>query len=126
MKDIEERKDLELLIDEFYKKALKDPIISHFFTKVVQLDWKTHIPLIVDFWESNLLGSGNYKGNPMLTHLELNRKSPLNKEHFDRWLLLWEQTIKEQFKGDKAHLAIKRAEQIAQLMQFKIQQQETS
>jgi hemoglobin len=125
MPDITHRKDLELLIDAFYKKALKDELIQHFFTEVVQLDWEQHIPLIVDFWESSLLGTGNYKGNPMSAHLQLDRKSPLEPAHFDRWLKLWEETVNENFDGETANLAISRAQQIAQLMQFKIEQERT-
>ena len=123
MTDITQRKDLELLIDSFYKKALKDKLIQHFFTDVVPLDWEQHIPLIVDFWESSLLDSGNYKGNPMSAHLKLDQRSPLKKVHFDRWLELWERNVNENFEGEKAKLAISRAKQIAQLMQYKIEQE---
>lgn len=121
--DLSTRSAIEILIDRFYQKALKDELIKHFFTEVVQLNWEKHIPLIVDFWESNILGTGNYQGNPMLVHLELNRKSKLEAKHFDRWLELWELTIKENFEGEKAELAMSRAQQIAQLMQYKIKQE---
>ena len=59
----------------------------------------------------------------MLKHLELAVKSPMRKEHFDRWLMLWNETVKELYQGDIAVEAVKRAEQIAQLMLFKINQQ---
>ena len=75
-----------------------------------------------DFWESILLGSMTYKGNPMLKHLALNQKAPLENRHFERWLSLWEKTLNTHFKGSKATDALKRATQIAHLMQFKIQQ----
>lgn len=118
--DIKNRADLETLIDSFYQKATHDELIKHFFTEVVQLNWQTHIPLIVDFWESSLFGSNNYKGNPMTAHLALNQKSPLLPQHFDRWLELWEATVNELFEGAMAEMTIARAKQIAQLMQFKI------
>ncbi len=73
MKDIQERKDIELLVDEFYKKVLKDDVIGHFFTEVVQLDWEKHIPIMYDFWETTLLGNIKYKGNPMVKHIELSK-----------------------------------------------------
>ncbi|MAY82628.1 MAG: sec-independent protein translocase TatC [Flavobacteriales bacterium] len=123
MKDIENREDLELLIDRFYKKALKDEVIQHFFTKEVELNWDSHIPLIVDFWESSLLGTGIYRGNPMSAHIALDQNSPMEQKHFDRWLNLWEESVKEHFAGEKADLAVSRAKQIAQLMQFKIGQE---
>ncbi len=120
-KDILDRSDLELLIDQFYKRVLSNPEISFFFTEVVELDWETHLPRIVDFWESNLLGRGPYKGNPMHVHIDLNKRSKLEHNHFEVWLQLWEESIQANFDGPMAELAIKRAKQIAQLMQLKLQ-----
>ncbi|SDS05698.1 group III truncated hemoglobin [Gramella sp. MAR_2010_147] len=121
MKDIQNRKDIELLVDEFYKLVIKDELIGHLFTQIVKLDWNVHIPVMYDFWETSLLGKTKYKGNPMLRHIELNRKETLKPEHFDRWLSLWEQSIKSNFKGEKAGMAIQRGHQIAELMKFKIE-----
>jgi hemoglobin len=88
----------------------------------VKLDWDKHIPVMNAFWGTTLLGKMKYKGNPMLKHIELNEKEPLGAEHFERWLFLWENTIRKNFNGTKAEEAIKRARQIAELMKFKIQQ----
>ncbi len=123
MRDIETRKDIEQLIDTFYSQLLKDEIIGHFFTQVVSLNWEIHIPLLYNFWESMLFDKDTYVGNPMLRHIELHQKHPLNPEHFDRWLYLWETTILQNYQGIKAELAIEKAKQIGGLMLFKIQQQ---
>lgn len=124
MKDIKSREDIRTLIDEFYKKVVADELIGHFFTEVVRLDWDKHIPTMYDFWETTLLGNLKYKGNPMIKHIELNKKESLNSEHFDRWLALWEDTLKKHFIGAKADEALKRARQIAELMKFKIRDSE--
>lgn len=121
-KDIEERRDIEVLVDAFYKKVVVDDVIGSFFTEVVELDWDKHIPVMYDFWETTLLGNMRYKGNPMIKHIELNRKEPLEARHFDRWLALWESTVRDNFRGIKADEAILRARQIGELMKFKIQQ----
>ena len=120
MKDIETLEDITFLVNQFYEKATIDPTISHFFTDVIQLNFEKHIPVISSFWESILFKKATYSGNPMLKHLELNALSPLTKAHFDRWLFLWKQTIDEHFTGELANEAISRAQQIGQLMQFKI------
>jgi hypothetical protein len=39
--DIQNREDLELLVNEFYKKVINDPIIGDFFTKIVDFSWKS-------------------------------------------------------------------------------------
>lgn len=120
MKDLNTRQDIKHLVDSFYKKARKDDLIGIYFTEVVQLDWDVHMPVMYDFWETTLLGSGPYRGNPMLKHIDLHRKRPLEGAHFDRWLNLWVETVRRLFEGENAENAVKRATQIAQLMKFKI------
>jgi hemoglobin len=97
-----------------------DDVIGFFFTEVVQLSLEKHIPIIVSFWETILLDKGTYKGNPMDKHFHLNRLSPIQPHHFQRWLLLWETTINENFSGTKAKEAINKARTIAYLMEQKV------
>ncbi|MBI1306642.1 MAG: sec-independent protein translocase TatC [Bacteroidetes bacterium] len=123
--DINNQQDVRDLVDAFYRKVLKDDLIAHFFTTVVQLDWEKHLPRIYAFWNSLLLPDGVYKGNAMGIHFELNEKSPMKAEHFERWLKLWRETVNEMFKGTNAENAISKAEQIAGLMNFKMNKQNT-
>jgi len=120
VKDIQTRQDIELLVDQFYKQLVVDEQIGFFFTQVVTLDWDIHIPIMYDFWETTLLGKRSYRGNPMLKHMILDQKTPLKKVHFTRWLSIWEKTIVQNFSGETADEAIKRAKHIGELMQFKI------
>lgn len=122
MKIIKTKKDIIFLVDAFYKKALMDAEIGYFFTEVIQLNFEKHMLRLYDFWESILFKKATYSGNPMLKHLELNAKSPLKPAHFERWLFLWQETIKAHFNGELATEAINKANQIGQLMQFKISQ----
>lgn len=120
MQDIENRSDIESIVNDFYKEAMVDEHISHFFTEVMPINLEDHIPTICDFWESSLLGARNYKGNPMLKHLQLNLKSPLMASHFDRWLTIWTNSIQKKHDGPLAELMIQRAQNIAEMMKFKI------
>jgi hemoglobin len=120
MTDIRDKKDVALLIDLFYQKAVPDAVIGHFFTTVVQVSWAIHIPIIISFWDGILFGDSGYKGNIIIKHIELNRLSNLKPEHFNRWLQLWAQIINENFIGPKANEAISRANSIAAIMQLKI------
>jgi hemoglobin len=122
-RDIEHRKDIELLVNTFYKKVLVDHVIGYIFTDVVNINFHEHMPKMVDFWETTLFQNILYKGNPMAVHLQLNLKEPLNKKHFDQWLTLFNETVDELFFGEKAHLAKTRAMSIATMMQIKIHQQ---
>ena len=121
-KDIENRKDIELLVDTFYKKVLKDNTIGYIFNKVAKIDWEKHLPLMYNFWETTILHKASYKGNPMKIHIDLNTKEPLKKAHFDQWLSMFNETVDELFHGEKAELSKTRALSIATLMQIKIYQ----
>ncbi len=121
-KDIENRKDIELLVDAFYEKVLQDETIGYIFNEVAKIDLAKHMPLMYDFWETTLFHKANYKGNPMRVHVDLHAKEPLKKVHFDRWLSMFKETIDELFHGEKAELAKTRALSIATVMQIKIYQ----
>ncbi|MBS1513374.1 MAG: group III truncated hemoglobin [Bacteroidetes bacterium] len=120
MNDITSRADIERLIIRFYDKVKKDDTIGFIFTEVVPINWDHHIPVIVDFWESILLDNPVYQKNAMEVHYTLNKKVPLQKEHFDTWILLFTNTVDELFEGRIAHLAKSRAKSIANVMHFKM------
>jgi hemoglobin len=119
-KDIENRDDLLLLIQEFYKKLLADDSINYLFTKVAKVNLDHHFPVLVDFWDSVLFQSGTYQKNAMQPHITLHHKSPLQKHHFDTWLNCFKQTVDELFEGQNAFVIKERATSIATVMKIKI------
>jgi hemoglobin len=119
-RDIGNREDVRLLIDSFYAKVRGDGVIGYFFNDVAKVDWEHHLPIMYDFWEGILFQKVGYAGNPMQVHTLLNQKSPLKKEHFDRWMKLFLETIGENFEGENPVLAGQRAQSIANLIEIKI------
>lgn len=119
--DITNRADIEKFIVEFYEKVKADPTIGFIFTDVVHMNWETHIPVIVDFWETILLDNPLYKKNAMEVHYDLNKKLPLQKEHFKSWLTLFNAAVDEFFEGNTATMAKTRAKSIADVMLFKME-----
>ena len=109
-RDIETRADLENLLSEFYDIATQDEEIGHHFA---ELDLKTHLPIIVNFWEKVLFGKQIYFGNPLAVHRKINEKSPLMPEHFQRWFEIFSRTVDELFAGKTADAAKLRAKMIA-------------
>jgi hemoglobin len=105
--DIESTADCEQLVRAFYGKAMADEKIGWIFTDVAELDLEAHIPVITSFWATNLLGAKSYKGGAFGVHGRLHQKAPggLRKEHFERWLVLWCQTVDELFDGPLAAAA---------------------
>lgn len=116
LKDIENRADLEKLLTEFYAVAVTDAKIGHYFTRVVQLDLETHLPVIVDFWEKILFGKPVYFGNPMTVHHQLHEKSPFEQAHFDCWLEIFSATVDRLFAGETANKTKEKAVNIARGM----------
>lgn len=120
MKDIESKEDIEFLVNAFYNEVKKDEKIGFFFTEIANIDFNKHLPKMYDFWESIIFKKASYSGNPMFSHIILNQKHTIEKQHFQRWLLLWEKTIRLYFKGSNAMEVIQRSRQIAELIQYKI------
>lgn len=127
MKDIQTRKDIENLMEIFYTKALSDDLIGFIFTDIAKLDLAHHLPIISDFWEMVLFQTVNfqekYGRSPLFTHLKLNERFSLQKEHFTRWLKIFNETVDQIFAGEKADLAKMRAVSIANTMLIKFSSQ---
>jgi hemoglobin len=96
MKDIETREDVSLMVNTFYDKVFKDELLSPHFTHV---DFKHHMPRMIDFWCFTVLDEGSFRGNIFDKHAPLK----IDQTHFDRWLFLF---------GVKAEMAINRAKLI--------------
>lgn len=120
MRTLENRADIELMVNEFYNKVREDTLIGPIFDNIAHVNWDTHLPKMYDFWENILFGTGNYKGSPMLPHLRLSMITPMTSVHFERWKKLFYETIDEHFEGDNAANAKLRAENIAEVMLYKV------
>jgi hemoglobin len=109
--------DVRALIEAFYARARPDPLIGHFFTT---LDWDHHIPLIASFWEMVLFGDRKYQGDPMTAHVHLHQRIPMEPDHFERWLSLFDHTVDSLFTGPKADEAKQRARTIAGVIAHRV------
>lgn len=118
--DLQNTEDVAALINKFYSFAKIDPLIGVFFTDVVKVNWETHTPLIISFWDSILFGRGTYNGNVMEKHVNLHHLKNIEPIHFDRWFMLWESTIRSMYSGPKADEAISRAKNIIAIMQHQL------
>jgi hemoglobin len=121
--DIGSRKDIEVLVTSFYDKVIKDPAIGFIFNGIMRVNWEKHLPIMYDFWETILLNETKYSNNTMGVHFEINRKIKLEEKHFNRWMELFTQTVDELYQGEIADMAKKRAQSIAAVMLFKMNQE---
>ena len=114
-KEIEERKDVVLLVDTFYGKVREDDLLAPIFNSVIK-EWPVHLEKMYRFWGSVLLSERSYRGNPFMPHSVL----PIEKKHFDRWLALFHETLHENFVGRIAEEAKWRSEKMAEMFQLNL------
>jgi Truncated hemoglobins len=100
--------EISTLVDRFYAKVRHDPEIGPIFNEKVE-DWPAHLALLKNFWSTVMLTTRRYKGDPMMTHLQL----PLEASHFTRWLELFAETAKEVMGPQHAAIIIAKSERIA-------------
>lgn len=115
-KDIGDINDIKRMVDVFYGKVRKDTLIGPIFNDKIQNHWPEHLTKLYSFWQSRLFGDSVYDGFPFPPHSQL----PINKEHFDRWLSLFTETVDSLFVGPIANEAKSRAYKIAGVFQEKL------
>jgi hemoglobin len=82
--------------------GIDDALISNLvetFYGAIRSDWTPHLARMKDFWASVTLESGRFRGNPMAKHIAV---GGLDNLHFDRWLVLWNQTLDDIAPNDAA------------------------
>ena len=109
MKDIENSADVRLLVDEFYGAIRGDGLLNPIFTDIAKVDWEQHLPKIYAFWDAMILSIPGYAGRPFPSHTVL----PVGREHFERWVELFNATVNRHFSGEGAVRAKGAASSIA-------------
>lgn len=82
------------LVDEFYKSVRTDPQLGPIFEQVIDGSWEPHLEKMKAFWRSVLLKTGEYKGQPVPKH---NQIEGLHTEDFMQWLELFSETANQLF-----------------------------
>jgi hemoglobin len=103
---------IRAVVLEFYRRARLDDRIGPVFEAHVE-DWDVHLARMVDFWSAALLRSGRYSGNPLQRHRAI---AGLKVEHFDRWIALFEATVRELCSSSEAAAFLFRADRMRDTM----------
>src|SRR5215831_11677725 len=98
---------IERLVHAFYAKVRADEMLAPVFEARIH-DWEPHLAQMCAFWSSVALMTGRYHGTPMAKHAPL----PVDADHFDRWLALFEATAREICPPEASHF-VERARRIA-------------
>jgi hemoglobin len=115
LKDIENREDIQVLIDTFYDGVLNDPIMRPVFEESLP-HWEHHKKRVVGFWENWLFQSGTYDGGMMWKHSARHATQPMTTERFERWLAYWITTVDQLFEGKNAEFVKSKALEIGNVL----------
>jgi len=114
--DIQKLDDVKLLVDTFYGHVQQDELIGPIFNSKLEGHWPEHLEKMYTFWQTILLEEYTYRGRPFPPHAQL----PIEAEHFERWLQLFDQTVNDLFEGPVAEEAKSRGRKMAALFQVKL------
>ncbi|MFQ3238023.1 MAG: hemoglobin [Olleya marilimosa] len=124
-KEITNRDDVKLLVDQFYIKVRADSVLGPIFNTIIK-DWETHLDHLTTFWETSLfIGKKlehKYVGNPLIAHekVDATLDHTITEMHFGIWLNLWYATLDQFFEGEIADNAKRRARKMGTFMYLKI------
>ncbi|MCW5558872.1 MAG: group III truncated hemoglobin [Verrucomicrobiae bacterium] len=118
--DIENRADIERLVNAFYGRVRNDELIGFIFDGVAQVNWETHLSKMYAFWERVLFGTGDFQGNPMAAHARLVPQTEMGRAQFNRWLEFFHKTIDDLFDGERAGHLKRCAEDMANVIYSRI------
>jgi hemoglobin len=107
-------------VDAFYAKMPSDDLVGKVFMEVMKVDFSKHLPKMYDFWEMLLFQGTAYQGAPMRPHIQINQIHPITPAHFERWLSMFRETLRDLFEGPKTEEAIAKAENIAATWAYKL------
>lgn len=89
------------LVDEFYTAIRADDLLGPIFLTRIA-DWPSHLGQMNRFWQSILLGTASFNGNPMLKHIAIPH---LDETHFTRWLEIFYATLRS-ITADEAAISM--------------------
>jgi hemoglobin len=103
------------LVHDFYGDIRADPELFPVFNAAIGANWDPHLNRMVDFWSTIMLGTKSFQGNVYGKHMLL---SGIRREHFVRWLSLFEATSNRLFCKEIAREFQITAERIANSLQY--------
>ena len=84
----------------FYARVRQHAVLAPIFAQHIPDDgWETHEEKVAGFWRNAILKERSYAGSPMRAHVKSQHVQP---QHFEDWLALFDEVLKEQLPEDTA------------------------
>ncbi|MFY0605845.1 MAG: group III truncated hemoglobin [Cyclobacteriaceae bacterium] len=115
-REIENRQDINELVNAFYATIRRDELLGPIFNHHIKEEmWPVHLDKLTDFWETNLFGIPKFKGSPSQKHTAVDKhmNHGIEPAHFEHWLRLWHATIDSLYTGELALKAKLSAQKMA-------------
>jgi hemoglobin len=103
---------IRAVVDEFYRRARRDDRLGPVFESHIA-GWDEHLSRMADFWSAALLRTGRYAGRPVERHRAI---EGLDAGHFDRWIVLFEETVRDLCAPQEAEAFLVRARRMREGM----------
>ncbi|HMB04520.1 MAG TPA: group III truncated hemoglobin [Isosphaeraceae bacterium] len=103
---------IRAVVVEFYRRVRRDVRLGPVFEAHVGA-WGAHLARMTDFWSAALLRTGRYSGRPVERHREIDG---LSAGHFDRWVELFEDTVRDLCPPREAEAFLVRARRMREGM----------
>ena len=92
-RDLDAPDEIAEMVRRFYSDVAQDDLLGPMFNDVARVDWSEHLPKLTAFWCRALLGRAGYQGNPFRAHALVHAKRSFTPAHFERWLMLFDETL---------------------------------
>ncbi len=103
--DLDNPDAIGTMVRRFYTKVGVDPLLGPMFNEVAKVDWPELFAKLTAFWCRALIDVPGYAGNPFRAHANIHAQQCFTRNHFDRWLRLFHETIDDGWSGPRAETA---------------------
>lgn len=122
--DLSNRTEIHDLVVDFYREIVNDEDLGYVFVDVAEVDWTLHIPKLIDYWCRVLLGQPGYDGYILRAHEHVNALEAFPPEIFDRWFVMWVESIDRQWEGPIAEKAKHHAAKTMKMLKHRLRDED--
>ncbi len=97
--DLDTRARIHDLVVHFYREIVFDDLLAPVFGEDAEVDWAAHIPKLIDYWSRILLGQRGYDGYILGAHQHVHEIKAFEPALFDRWYLLFVDSVDGSWRG---------------------------
>ena len=114
-RDLDTADEIAEMVRRFYADVTMDDLLGPMFNEVARVDWSEHLPKLTAFWCRALLGEPGYQGNPFRAHMLVHAQREFTPALFERWLILFHETLELGWCGPNTQRALELADNVARV-----------